>query len=60
MERTAYEGGQSDAVALAWLRAQPHVSTPLASARTVEQVREITQVIDLSKDQLKVLDEITE
>jgi len=61
LDEIANEIGCSiSAVALAWLRAQPHVSTPLASARTVEQVREITQVIDLSKDQLKILDEITE
>jgi aryl-alcohol dehydrogenase-like predicted oxidoreductase len=35
------------AVALAWLRAQPSVSAPIASARTVEQVEEIVQVVEL-------------
>ena len=53
-------GSSISAVALAWLRAQPHVSTPLASARTVEQVREIMQVVTLSSDHLQLLDELTQ
>jgi aryl-alcohol dehydrogenase-like predicted oxidoreductase len=40
------------AVALAWLRAQPSVSVPIASARTVEQVEEIVQVVELSSEEL--------
>ena len=36
------------AVALGWLRANPTVSAPIASARTVEQLNEIIQVVDLS------------
>lgn len=35
------------AVALAWLAAQPHVAAPIASARTVEQLRELLPVNEL-------------
>jgi aryl-alcohol dehydrogenase-like predicted oxidoreductase len=44
------------AVALAWLRTQPTVSVPIASARTVEQVEEIIQVVELQKDEIEKLD----
>jgi aryl-alcohol dehydrogenase-like predicted oxidoreductase len=40
------------AVALAWLRANPVVATPIASARTVEQLRGIMPVVELSADQV--------
>ncbi len=40
------------AIALAWLRSQPTVSTPIASARTVEQLYEIIQIIELSDQEL--------
>ena len=40
------------AIALAWLRSQPTVSTPIASARTVEQLHEIIQIIELSHQEL--------
>jgi aryl-alcohol dehydrogenase-like predicted oxidoreductase len=43
-------------VALAWLRAQPTVSVPIASARTVKQVEEIIQVVELQKDEIEKLD----
>ena len=43
------------AVALGWLRAQPQVSTPIASARTVEQLEEIIQVVELSSDEVAKL-----
>ena len=43
------------AVALAWLRANPAVSTPIASARTVEQLNEIIEVIHLSEVEVKIL-----
>jgi aryl-alcohol dehydrogenase-like predicted oxidoreductase len=43
------------AVALAWLRAQPSVSVPIASARTVEQVEEIVQVVELSVEEVERL-----
>ena len=40
------------AVALGWLRAQPGVVTPIASARTTEQLAEILPVIELSAEQV--------
>jgi aryl-alcohol dehydrogenase-like predicted oxidoreductase len=43
------------AIALAWLRAQPTVATPIASARNLEQIREIMPVIELSGDELQAL-----
>ena len=47
------------AVALAWLRAQPSVSAPIASARTVEQVEEIIQVVELSVEEVEKLNEVS-
>jgi aryl-alcohol dehydrogenase-like predicted oxidoreductase len=47
------------AVALAWLRAQPSVSVPIASARTVEQVEEIIQVVELSAGEVEKLNAIS-
>jgi len=47
------------AVALAWLRAQPSVSVPIASARTVEQVEEIVQVVELSVEEVEKLNAIS-
>jgi len=43
------------AVALAWLRAQPTVLAPIASARTVEQLEEITPLVGLSDYELAEL-----
>jgi aryl-alcohol dehydrogenase-like predicted oxidoreductase len=43
------------AIALAWLRANPQVSTPIASARTVEQLNEIIEVVHLSRDEVEML-----
>jgi aryl-alcohol dehydrogenase-like predicted oxidoreductase len=43
------------AVALAWLRAQPTVVAPIASARTVEQLEEITPIVSLSDYELAEL-----
>jgi aryl-alcohol dehydrogenase-like predicted oxidoreductase len=43
------------AVALAWLRAQPTVATPIASATKLEQVKEIMPVIELTSDELQLL-----
>ena len=40
------------AVALGWLRAQPGVVTPIASARTTEQLAEILPVVELSAEQV--------
>ena len=42
------------AVSLAWLRAKG--SLPIASARTVDQLREIVEVMELSNDQVQKLD----
>ena len=47
------------AVALGWLRAQPQVSTPIASARTVEQLEEIIQVVELSSDEVAKLTKLS-
>jgi aryl-alcohol dehydrogenase-like predicted oxidoreductase len=47
------------AVALAWLRAQPSVSVPIASARTVEQVEEIVRVVELSVEEVAKLNAIS-
>ena len=43
------------AIALAWLRSNPQVSTPIASARTVEQLTEIIEVIELSVEEISLL-----
>jgi aryl-alcohol dehydrogenase-like predicted oxidoreductase len=52
----ATELGTTDsAVALAWLRAQPTVSAPIASARTVEQLHQIMPIVKLSAAQLERL-----
>jgi aryl-alcohol dehydrogenase-like predicted oxidoreductase len=49
------------AVALAWLRAQPGVLAPIASARTVEQLRELlaSTRIELSREAQGKLDALT-
>ena len=43
------------AIALAWLRAQPTVAAPIASARTLEQLNEIMPVVELSTEELQTL-----
>ena len=43
------------AVALAWLRAQPTVAAPIASARNLEQLKEIMLVVELSTEELQAL-----
>ena len=58
LDATAKVHGSSiSAVALAWLRANSAVSTPIASARTVEQLHEIMQVITLTSEQVTELNE---
>jgi aryl-alcohol dehydrogenase-like predicted oxidoreductase len=49
------------AVALAWLAAQPHVAAPIASARSVEQLRELLPVneLQLTADELDRLSSAT-
>jgi aryl-alcohol dehydrogenase-like predicted oxidoreductase len=48
-------GASMSAVALAWLRSNPTVSAPIASARTVEQLLEILQIIKLSPQEIEQL-----
>jgi aryl-alcohol dehydrogenase-like predicted oxidoreductase len=47
------------AVSLAWLRSNPQLSTPIASARTVEQLEEIVQIIDLAPDEVLALNAVS-
>ena len=47
------------AIALAWLRAQPTVSAPIASARTVAQLEEIIQVIKLTNAEVEELNALS-
>ena len=47
------------AIALAWLRANPAVSTPIASARTVEQLNEIIEVVHLSDTEVNILNRVS-
>ena len=56
---TAHNNAPLAAIALAWLRAQPTVSAPIASARTVEQLNEIIQIIDLSTAEVGQLNAIS-
>ena len=55
----AHNNAPLAAIALAWLRAQPTVSAPIASARTVEQLDEIIQIIDLSTAEVEQLSAIS-
>ena len=43
------------AVSLAWLRAQPTVSTPIASATKIEQIKEIMPIVELNQSELQEL-----
>jgi aryl-alcohol dehydrogenase-like predicted oxidoreductase len=47
------------AVSLAWLRSNPQLSTPIASARTVEQLEEIVQIIELTADEVASLNAVS-
>jgi aryl-alcohol dehydrogenase-like predicted oxidoreductase len=47
------------AISLAWLRSNPQVSTPIASARTVEQLIEIIEVVDLSSEEVSRLSSVS-
>ena len=57
----AAHGTTVAAVALAWLRAQPTVAAPIASARTTEQLGEIlpAATLDLSPAELDRLSAAT-
>jgi aryl-alcohol dehydrogenase-like predicted oxidoreductase len=48
-------GASMSAVALAWLRSNSAVSAPIASARTVEQLMEIIQIVKLSGEEVELL-----
>jgi aryl-alcohol dehydrogenase-like predicted oxidoreductase len=52
-------GAPLGAIALGWLRAQPTVSAPIASARTVPQLEEIIQVVELTADEVSRLNAIS-
>ena len=52
-------GTSISSVALGWLAAQPSVTTPIASARTVEQLNEIVNFAPLTADQVAELSELT-
>ncbi|MGA1459759.1 MAG: aldo/keto reductase [Candidatus Nanopelagicaceae bacterium] len=43
------------AISLAWLRAQPTVATPIASATKLEQIKEIMPIVELSSQELQRL-----
>ena len=43
------------AISIAWLRAQPTISAPIASARTVDQLHEIMPLITLTREELASL-----
>lgn len=55
----AHNNAPLAAIALAWLRAQPTVSAPIASARTVVQLEEIVKVVKLRDDELKKLNTLS-
>jgi aryl-alcohol dehydrogenase-like predicted oxidoreductase len=56
LEGIAHEKGATiSQVALAWLRAQPTIAAPIASARTVEQLHEIAPLVTLSEEELALL-----
>ncbi len=60
MDQIAAENNCSvSAVSLAWLRSNPYLSAPIASARTVEQLEEIVQVVDLNQDQIDALNKVS-
>lgn len=55
----AHNAAPLAAIALAWLRAQPTVSVPIASARTVDQLNEIVQIIELSVEEIEQLNALS-
>jgi aryl-alcohol dehydrogenase-like predicted oxidoreductase len=56
----AHNGAPLSAIALAWLRSQPTVSVPISSARTVPQLEEIVQVIQLTSEEVEKLNKVSE
>ncbi len=60
LEKIAKAHGTSiSSVALGWLAAQPGVATPIASARTVEQLKEIVNFTTLTNDEINELSDLT-
>jgi aryl-alcohol dehydrogenase-like predicted oxidoreductase len=60
MDQIAHDHNCSvSAVSLAWLRSNPQLSTPIASARTVEQLEEIVQIIELTPDEVASLNTVS-
>jgi aryl-alcohol dehydrogenase-like predicted oxidoreductase len=55
----AHNGAPLSAIALAWLRSQPTVSVPISSARTVPQLEEIVQVVELTQAEVESLNSIS-
>jgi aryl-alcohol dehydrogenase-like predicted oxidoreductase len=55
----AHNGAPLSAIALAWLRSQSSVSVPIASARTVPQLEEIVQVIELTPAEVEKLNAVS-
>ena len=55
----AESGAPLSAIALAWLRSQSSVSVPIASARTVPQLEEIVQVIELTPAEVEKLNAVS-
>ncbi len=55
----AHNNAPLSAIALGWLRAQPTVSAPIASARTVAQLEEIIQIVELSDSEIAQLNSIS-
>ena len=55
----AHNGAPLSAIALAWLRSQPTVSVPIASARTVPQLEEIVQVVELTPTEVEKLNTLS-
>ena len=43
------------AISLAWLRAQPTIAAPIASARNIEQLVEIMPIVNLNSDEIEAL-----
>lgn len=59
LDTIAHETGDTQSqIALAWIAAQPGVTAPIASARTLEQLEELlgTMDLELSEDQIARLD----
>ena len=58
-EIAAAHSASLTAVSLAWLRAQPVVAAPIASASRLDQVAPLLEVVDLSADEVARLSAIT-